>query len=655
VDAQMKKSDIIKAAREALSAALEADKDNREEGHDDLEFIAGRQWPETEREERNATGRPVITINRMPQFVRQVTGDIRRVNPSVRVIPGDTKATEDVAAIYQGLIRAIESDSDASSVYEDAAVSAAQCGIGHWRVLTEYEDPMSFNQVIKIGAIRNPFAVVWDPASRDPARADAKFCFITERMTQDDFEKAYPDKPLNNVEVDLANQGLADWYTDGDVIVAEYFWKEPVTKKIYLLATGEVVDEKPPAPVIVLKEREVETHKVMWAKVSGTDVLDGPTEMPGMCIPVVSCVGEEIHIGDEVVRTSVIRYAKDAQRLYNYYKSAHAEFVALQPKAPYLVTAKQVAGFEAFWNEANDSNRPYLPYTPDEKAPGPPARAIPPQPSMAMVQELMSASEDMKATTGIYDAGLGQQSNEKSGVAIRQRQMESDISTSIYSDNLQRSIHRCGQILIDLIPRIYDTARMVRIVGEDEQETLVSINSVAVDQVGNVVPVNDLKIGKYDVRVSVGPNYSTRRQEVADSMMQFVQAFPQAAQMAGDLIAEAMDWPDSEKLAERLKRALPPEIVGQKEPETPEEAQAMQQAQAAQQRQMQEQQVAQELAKRRTMADLAKAEADAKKAMAEVREAEADAVKADAEARMAVARVQMALAPPPVMAAPPQF
>jgi hypothetical protein len=627
----MKDDDIIKAARDRMSEAIEADKENREDGHDDLEFIAGRQWPEEEREARETEGRPVITINRMPQFVRQVTGDLRRLNPGLVIKPGDNEATEDGAELMAGMVRAIEATSNAAGVYEDAAISAAQCGIGHWRILTEYAGEKSFDQVLRIAPIKNPFSVVWDPAARDPSRADAKYCFVTERMSKKDFQKEYPDASLVPVDMDMAGQVAFSWYDDGDIIVAEYFWIEETEKTIYLLQDGSVVDKKPPEGVVVLDKRETTEKQVMWAKVSGSDVLEGPREIPCKHIPIISVVGEEIHIGDEIVRTSVIRFAKDPQRLYNYFKSAHAEFVALQPKAPYIVTGKQIAGLETFWAQANQSNRPYLPYNPDEKAPGPPARQVPPTPSSGMMQEMLAASDDMQATTGIYDAALGQRSNEKSGVAIRQRQMESDISTSVYGDNLQRSIEHCGRILVEMIPKIYDTERVVRIVGVDDEEMAVRINSQRLDEFGNVIRINPLAIGKYDVRVSVGPNYSTRRQEVAEGMMQFIQAYPAAAAAAGDLIAKAMDWPDADKLAERLKKMLPPGVAEEEQP-NPQQMQAMQQQQA-----MQEE--AQQLARRKAMAELAKAEADAKKAMSEAKEAEADAFKAQAEAQMVAARM----------------
>lgn len=619
----MKKQDIIAAARERMDEAIDADRENREEALHDLENLAGHQWPDDIRQSREADGRPCLTINRLPQFVRQVTGDIRNMNPAINVIPGDSEASEDVAEIVEGLVRQIQYASDATSVYEAAGESAAACSMGYFRILTEYEDDNTFNQCIKVKRIHNPFSVYFDPEAREPNREDAGYCFITEQMKRDDFQKAYPKAALVDVDNDAETDGLEHWQNEGSIVVAEYYWKEPEEYEIGLLSSGQVVRD-PVAPMDLVRKRKVKSNKVMWAKISGHEVLEGPQEIPTKYLPVVAVMGEELHVGDRIQRTSVIRYAKDPQQLYNYWRSAQTELVALQPKAPFLVTPKQVAGFEAFWNAANESNRPYLPYNPDEKAPGAPQRANPPIASQGMMQEVMTAAEDLKGTTGVYDAGLGNQSNETSGVAIRQRQMESDISTSIYADNVAKAVAQAGRIIVDMIPKVYDTNRMLRILGKDDAEKMVQVNGLEMTMDGPM-PVNSLTIGKYDVRISVGPNYSTKRQESAESMIEFVRAFPAAANVTADLVAQNMDWPGADQFAERLKKMLPTG-VRDTEDMSPEEQQQMAQA-------MQQEQMAAQMAQ-------AKEQADIQKGQAEAVEAGHDAQKAQFE----VMREQLELA-----------
>lgn len=613
----MKHDSIIKLARSRMGECVEADKDNRLEDADDLEKLVGKHWPEDIRREREAEGKPCLTVNRLPQFVRQVTGDIRRMNPAIKVLPADEAANPETADIYEGLIRQIEYKSNASRIYEKAAEQAAASSIGWFRILTEYESDNSFLQEIRIAGIRNPMSVYCDPAAELPTREDARFVFITQMMGREEFEAAYPKAKPVDADHDAATDGLEHWHEKDKVIVAEYYWKEPVTREIVMLRAGSVIDAKDAvAPMDIVRKRTVETHKVMWAKISGHEVLEGPIEQPCQYIPVIAVVGEEWHVGDRVHRSSVIRYAKDAQQMYNFWRSAQTEFVALQPKAPYLVTVKQIAGLETFWNEANQKNRPYLPYNPDEKAPGAPQRAAPPISSQAMFEQVMSAAEDMKATTGIYDSALGNSSNEKSGVAIRQRQMESDVSTSIYSDNMAEAIATAGRIIVDMIPKVYDTQRTVRILGQDDAEKIIPINGQVITQDGPQ-PVNDLTVGKYDIRVSVGPNYATKRQETAEGMLEFIRAVPGAAQVTGDLIAGAMDWPDAERFAERLKKMLPPNL---RDPEdmSPEEQAQAQAAMAEQQQAAQVQQVAQRIEMRKANAEATEAEADAEKARFEV-------------------------------------
>jgi len=614
----LKHDDLLKEARERAKLAADADRFNREEALDDMRNIVGLQWPDDVRAKREEDNRPCLTINRLPQFLRQVTGDLRNMNPAIKAIPADTKASQEDAELVEGIIRQIQYESDASSIYERAAESAAACGMGFFRVLTDYVSNDSFDQKIIIQSIDNPFSVYFDPEARKSTREDARWCLITQVMTEEAFKDAYPDKVAVSVEQDGSGDGLEFWRQNGETVVAEYFWKEPKSKTIMLLPNGMILENAPKG--LGGKTRTVNYDVIMWAKISGKDVLEGPQEFPGDHIPVIAVMGEELHIGDRIYRSSVIRFAKDPQRLYNYWRSAQTEMIALQPKAPYLVTAKQISGLEQIWSEANDSNRPYLPYIPDPNAPAP-QRATPPIPSSGMMQEVGLAADDMKATTGIYDAGLGQRSDEKSGVAIRQRQMESDVSTSIYSDNMAKAVAHCGRVIVSMIPKIYDTNRMLATIGEDDQHGMTEINKPMMSENGPIT-INDMTKGKFDVRVAVGPNYATKRQETAESMMQFIQAFPPAAQVAGDLIAKSMDWPDAEKIAERLKKMLPSGMAEEDDPQAQAQMQQQQmmQAQEAQQQQAMAQQ-AQSLQLREMTAKANKAEADAQKSHYEAEKA----------------------------------
>lgn len=615
--------DIIALARRRMDDAASADQINREEAKDDLRFLIGDQWPDDVRREREIEGKSCLTINGLPQFVRRVTGQIRAMNPAVRVIPADGAASEDVAEIMSGMIRQIEYECDGTSVYERAGEMAAACGMGCFRIRADYADPMSFDQECIIERIHNPFAVFWDPTAKESDRSDARFCFIADDMPVSDFKEAFPNARVVDATADHHMLGLNHWLHGERITVAEYYWIEEKTVTIGLMADGSVV-ESPKAPLAPVKTREAKIPAVKWAKITGAEVLEGPLDVPTRYIPVIAVTGEEWSVGEALYRSSVIRFAKDPQQLYNMARTENAEVIRLQAKAPYIGTVKQFENFEKLWAKANRTNAAFLPYSPDPMAPGRPQREQPPVASQAFLSEIQLAAEDMKRTTGIYDASLGAKSNETSGVAIQQRQMEAEQANSIYADNVAKAVARAGRILVDMIPRVYDTQRMVRILGEDDQEKLVTINALMQTVDGNV-PVNDVTIGKYAVRMSVGPSYQTKREQAVDGMGQFLSAYPAAAPLIGDLVAKAQDWPEADRIAERLKKAVPAGILGDEDQDQTPEAQA--QRQQAMQQQAQQAQMQQSAAQ----IDLAEKDAKARKAVADAEKAQADAEKAKFE------------------------
>jgi len=612
---------LLKIMRDRMDEAQSAELPHHERASSDMQFAVGNHWPDDERDERDADGRPCLTVNIMAQNVRQVTGQIRSLNPAVRVAAADSEASKDVAEIIEGMVRHIEYRSDASSVYEAATESAAACSMGFWRIRTEYCDGDTFDQEILIERVHNPFSVFFDPFAKDPTRKDARYAFIVEEMPKATFTKMYPKAAVADFTGAHKGQRFEHWGKGESVVVAEYFWIDHKEHEVFLLPGGQVVRGPLPKTVKFEKQRTVKEPIVKWAKVSGFEVLEGPHDFPSRYIPIVAVTGEEWHLGEETYRSSVIRFAKDPQILYNYARSTQAEIAMNQPKAPYMVTAKQIAGLETQWNDASHRNRPYMVYNADPGAPAP-QRVQPPLSSEAMLTEAQVSADDIKKTTGIYDASLGARSNETSGKAILARKEESQNATSIYSDNMVKGVQQTGCILVDMIPRIYDTKRVVRVLGEDGQEKMETINDILVTQDG-IQPVNDMKIGKYDVRVQVGTSYSSRREEARDGMFEFLRVFPESAPMVGDLVAKMQDWPEADRVAERLRKALPPGIAeDDKEELTPEEMQAKADADAKAQAEQQAMQEAQQIDMRKAAAEAKEAEADARKAEAEAQKAE---------------------------------
>lgn len=615
----MKKEDeaILKLAKARFDKAFNAETNNRTRMLDDLKFANLDQWPDEVKEERK--DKPMLTLDHTGQHVRQVVGDIRQNKPAIKIRPIDDSSDKDTAEVCEGLIRHIESNSNAQSAYITAAEGAVKAGYGVIRITTEYTDE-AFDQDIKIKRVRNPFSVYLDPDATCSVRSDANWGFISSLLSEDEFKAKYPKAKADPAQTPEGTE-KDKWYDEGNIRIAEYFVREKIKKTISMMSDGQIVclddlaeEERfqlAEQGLTVIKQREADTFKVLHYVVSGSEILEGPHDFPSKYIPLIPVYGEETDIEGEVEYKGIIRAAKDPQRMYNYWSTTGVELLALQPKAPWIGTADQFEGYENLWDNAHKANIPRLPYNPDPKAPGPPIRQMPPNPPAAIWQESAKAVDDIKAATGIYDSSLGAKGNEQSGRAILARERQSDVSTFVYIDNLSRSIEHVGRVLIDMIPQIYDTPRKIRILGEDDKEKVVKVN-----QQGGY----DLTKGKYDVKVVTGPSYSTKRIESAESMMQFAQAVPGAAGVIADLIAKSMDWPDAEKIAARLEANMPPDL-NSLDPEDPATQQKMEQAQQEQQKQQMVFQLeldakGAEIEKDRATA--AKSMADARKIMQEI-------------------------------------
>ena len=444
-DTSTSTNDIHAAALERYEYGQERDRQNREDAYDDLRFRAGDTWPTDIEDARRREGRPCLNIPIIGQYVRQVTGDIRKMRPALKVAPVDDRGDPETADILAGLFRYIEGRSAASSVYFKAADSQVACGAGAWRVVTEYADDSTFNQEIRVASIEDPVSVVWDPDAIEQDRSDAQWVFVPVDMSLAAFKAAYPGKGQSSFGDgdEHAYGGAADWYGEDYIRVAEYWYREPIKRMLMVMPDGSVDDltdfdpedpdwssqvEMGMARGAVVEERD--STRVMRAVISGSEILEGPDPWPGRLIPIVPVWGEEIRIGRRIVRHGLVRHIKDPQRRYNYMVSAETEILALQPKAPFIGTERNFARHQEWWATANTAAYSYLPYDPDpENGGSAPARAMPPVASQGILEAIQRAASDVQAVTGIYNASLGAASNEKSGRAIDARKVEGDTGT----------------------------------------------------------------------------------------------------------------------------------------------------------------------------------------------------------------------------------
>jgi len=557
--------------------ARNADREQRKLMVEDLLFLAAEdgQWSEdvvTKRKDR-----PRYTIDKISGAKDQIIGNQRQTRSGIKVIPrkdGDEKT----ARIYTGLIRDIETSSNSGDAYDMAFDEQLTSGFGGWRVLTDYEADDCFEQILRIEPIvSTATSLYFDPDAKSYTKEDAAWAFVITSMLLENFRKEFP----NASETDFTDErykedSMRDWFGDSGIRLAEYWYKVPVTRTIGLMSDGRVIDLEEEAAVLdelqyqgvtVKRERKVQSHKVEMVIMNGAEVLTEPQKWAGKYIPLVPVYGRTATVKNKNYTWGLVRKAKDAQRIYNYATSAAVEATALTPKDPVWLTPTQAAGHERQLTNFPTQNSPYMLYNADPLAPGPPQRGGAPQLQTALLQQVQQASTDIHATTGLEPASLGNVPELKSGKAIQAQQAMGDRGSFVFQDNLEKSKRYTGEILVDLIPRVYDTERIVKIIGPDEVAEEVTINEPAThgngindpildEQTGKQVIVNDLSQGSYGVTITTGPAFATRREETVNQLVTLAGQSPVIQELALDLILENMELNNKEEIKSRVRKHM---------------------------------------------------------------------------------------------------
>jgi hypothetical protein len=585
--------------------------ENYQAALDDLRFgRLGDQWPSAVKRQRELDNRPCLTINRLPAFIRQVVNDARQNRPAITVHPVDSNADVHTAQILDGLMRHIEQSSDADVAYDTAMDFAASGGFGFIGINTRYATDDGFEQDICIERKANPLAIYGDPDSTAADSSDWNGAFELETLTEAAFKKRWKGAEAVSFEKTL--------YTESDqpdeMVTVACQWTREKSVRVITAVGPPSMDADPQKlmtaaslfdpnrltlDIDVYKKnkdlfdalgmtpqgqtREVPTYKVTQRILSGAEELDR-TDWAGTYIPLIPVYGEEIHVEGKRYFRSLIRDAKDAQQMFNYWRTASTELVALAPKAPFIGAKGSFVTDADKWATANTETHAYIEYDPVPNG-SPPERQAFAGPPAGALQEAMNAQDDIKSILGLFDASMGAPSNETSGRAILMRQREGDVSTFHIVDNLSRAIRHCGRVILDLVPHVYSTPRLIRIIGADgnahgvqigPQQAAVSNQTAAPPMPAGIQPppdplsleeaacarVYDLTLGKYDLTVTAGPSFTTRREEAANQMLALIQAYPQAAPILGDLMAKNLDWPGADEISDRLQKLLPPQLQG---------------------------------------------------------------------------------------------
>jgi hypothetical protein len=560
--------DFLKDMREEYDLDYDFDRENREEALEDKKFTAGQQWDSTVLQQRQ--GLPCLVINSVPQFIAQLVGDWRENKRGVRVLPSE-EGDKDLSDVRADLIRSVETQSRADRVYDVAFESAVQCGDGAFRVAVEYAKDDVFDQDIFVRPIEDALSVLWDRLSVDPTGRDARHCFVDDLIPQKDFERKWPDSKPSELSTRVCTQMVNDrWIEAEGIRVTEYWRLIDRNRLLALFEDGSVrfiednLDDLIAKHGNPVKTRVAPCTYAQMHLVTGFDILSGPYEYRLNRLPIIRMSGRVVNLAGNRVRYGIVRFMKDSARLRNFHRSIAAEQLGYAPKAQWIATESAIEGYEDELRKAHLSRDPLIKVSDDAIIGQNIQRLDPPKWQTALHQEAEANVQDMKDVTGIHDASLGIKSNETSGRAINARQREGDVASITYYDNGNAAVLEAGDVMNQLISQIYDGTRIVRIIGEDEKIKFLKINDPADPR------SPDLSVGRYDVALSTGASYTTRRVEAAQAMMDAVQVWPQLLQVAGDLVAKAQDWPGADDLAERLKKTIPQQFLDPDEQTQPD-------------------------------------------------------------------------------------
>jgi hypothetical protein len=568
----------LQEVKEYFKECVQEEDSERAKMKDDLKFCTLDQWPQAIRQERENDiengPRPCLTIDKINQYIVQVVNDVRQGRPGINVRPQDSEADVETARILKGIVRNIEDQSNADIAYATAIESAAKIGVGYFRIITEYVADDSFDQEIFIKPIANTFSVYLGKHAM-PDGSDAEHGFVVETLPIEKFRQMYPKAKWAPEEFsDLDPESAGQWHSDETITVVEYYCLKRVTETIHFLDDGTTITDEmykswPEAagPRPGIQDTRI-THKkqLKWSKCTAVEVLE-KRDLPGKYIPIVEVVGREGWVDGKRCLWGLVRPAKDSLRMYNYWASTITEKMALAPKVPFIGAKGQFEGSEDRWRAANRKNFAYLEYNPIDvngnALPAPERQPATPM-EAAYMQYMQVIEHDVQTSLGMFKAATGESESQQSGRAILALQRESDTATYHFGANLGVSIRHAGRIIVDLIPHYYDTKRVVRILGEDGEVRSATLDpelQVPYQQTQRGTLFNP-GMGKYDVSITVGPSYNTKRMEAQATFVELAKgaADPISAALLRYMTVKNSDFEGAQEAAKAFKALLPPPV-----------------------------------------------------------------------------------------------
>ena len=565
-----KLEEIHKEALEFYDESVSFDVEERGKSVDDVRYLNmdDCQWDDYTKSVRR--DRPMYHIDKISLPMNQLKGDYKQNRAEPKIIAVDGAGNAKVAEVMGSLIRTIQNEPKARFAKDKAAECMFEAGFGAWRVITEEDPNDPFIQNIKVLPILDPWYSVWrDPFAEDLNGRDDNGTILERELSKRAFERRFPDKAASDIQAPMNRRGdnrSNRWFGRDTVRVAEYWRRTMEPDTVYLMndgrvirksKAGDVLDELSNQGILVVKEKKVKFPLVRMYKMSGIEILEEPSEWMGMTIPIITVYGYITHINNCRYYRGMVRKAKDPSRIYDYATSANIEAIAASPKDPVYVTPEQISGHESMYENFNSNNSPFMLYNPDPEAPGPPQRGGAPAVQAGLIQQIQQADFDIQATTGRFSPSLGDNPKDQSGRAVIAQQKQGDLGTFSLVDNMWSGITFEGEIIMDLIPKIYDTERLERIIKADGTTELVAINQTVIDeQTNRPVVVNDLSVGRYNLTIDISPSFKSQRQEQLNLLEAMSRTSPEIALLSSDLKARVTDFAFSDELQKRLRKLL---------------------------------------------------------------------------------------------------
>lgn len=606
---------------------------------------------------------PKFEINKVATELNRIISEYRNNRITVKFRPGDREASEELANKLNGLFRADYEETDGGEACDNAFDDAATGGFGCFRLtsmlVNEY-DPMDERQRIAIEPVYDPSRSVWfDPDAKKYDKSDALWAFCMYSLSPEKYESEYGKTPPSSLDTTTITSWEYDWFEPEVVYIAKYYevrkesvdvisYQQPITGEIATYDSDQIEDiedELADAGFVEVARRSVKRRRVYVSVVDGENFLEKPRRIPGEHIPLIPVYGKRWFIDDIERVEGHIAKAMDPQRLYNLQVSMLADTASQDPGQIPIVGMEQIRGLEKHWEARNKKRPAFLPLREVKDKAGniisgatPAGYTQPAVMNQALAALLQQTSADIQEVTGGSQA-MQQMPSNVAQETVNNLMNRADMASFIYLDNMAKSLKRAGEVWLSMAREVYGSDREVRVVNEDGTDDIALMNAQVVDrQTGNLVALNDLSTGRYDVTVDVGPSYTARRDATVSVLTNVLSTMLPNDPMRPVIQGIILDNTDGEGLDDfkefNRKQLL---ISGAVKPRNEEEAKMVAQAQQAQQQQPTSDMVA-------AMAQDKLANAEIMKAENQRAEIQVKAFKAQTDAQVSAARVVEILA-----------